>query len=99
MGLKAERFPAIKHAKGMVGCNLSHATVLREAAKRGYQRVLILEDDCEFNVDQPTFQALLEKAFQEVPDFEVIQLAHGIKHAEPFSDLLVRVFSGCNAAA
>lgn len=37
-------FPSI----GARGCFLSHLAVLRDAAERGYRRILILEDDVDF---------------------------------------------------
>jgi glycosyl transferase family 25 len=42
---KAERFSAIEHPFGCVGCTRSHLEVLRLAKTRGYSQILILEDD------------------------------------------------------
>ena len=51
-------FPAIRPAEafpfpsvGAQGCFMSHLGVLTEAAQRGYETVLVLEDDCNFTRD------------------------------------------------
>ena len=44
----AERFPAIKHEKGPIGCALSHIRCLEIAKERRYPFVFICEDDIEF---------------------------------------------------
>lgn len=46
---KIERFAAIEHENGSIGCALSHIEVLRNIKKRGYARVLVVEDDIEIN--------------------------------------------------
>ena len=50
--LKFERFPAIPHKIGGVGCGTSHLEVIKLAKQRGYRNVLIFEDDIEFIVDK-----------------------------------------------
>jgi glycosyl transferase family 25 len=63
LGLDAERFPAIVRTPGGLGCGESHLAVLRLARERGYDRVLILEDDVEFVVDRATFDAAIPDTF------------------------------------
>lgn len=49
---KIERFDAIRHEKSFMGCTMSHLACMRLAQQRGYQNVLILEDDFSvYNVD------------------------------------------------
>jgi GR25 family glycosyltransferase involved in LPS biosynthesis len=43
-----ERFPAIKHDNGAIGCTLSHIKCLELALERKYPYVFICEDDIEF---------------------------------------------------
>jgi hypothetical protein len=50
LGYPMERFPAIFHFSiGAVGCMKSHLAVLKEAKKRNYRRILIVEDDFQWN--------------------------------------------------
>ena len=39
------RFSAIKHEKGAIGCRESHLSIIKEAKKLGLSNVLIFEDD------------------------------------------------------
>jgi len=69
---KAERFAAIEHPNGCVGCTRSHLEVLRLAKARGYSQILVLEDDYMW-IDG------LEDKFNErlldfEPDYDVVML-------------------------
>lgn len=48
LGMPYERFPAIKHRKGLIGCVRSHIQCLTLAKERNMPSVLIVEDDAEF---------------------------------------------------
>ena len=53
-GFTAEKFKAIgatEMIKGWQACTLSHIAVLEDARQRGFQRVLVLEDDFVFVED------------------------------------------------
>jgi glycosyl transferase family 25 len=57
-----ERFSAIRHETiGAVGCGRSHIEVLKLAKARGYERVLIMEDDFMFTVSKDEFQEKIDK--------------------------------------
>ena len=45
--IELERFPAITHADGHIGCGLSHVALVKMAKEKGLDRILILEDDCK----------------------------------------------------
>jgi len=45
-GITPQRFPATRHSEGWRGCGASHVSVIKEAKRRGYEWVLIVEDDC-----------------------------------------------------
>ena len=45
MGIEGERFSAVDRSPGILGCGLSHLSVLKLARERGYRNVLIFEDD------------------------------------------------------
>jgi len=66
-GISYERFPAIYHPFGIVGCTQSHQAVLRLAKERGYKRVWILEDDFQFlhsrEEMETTIQSMCSKQF------------------------------------
>ena len=58
----SERFSAIRHETiGAVGCGRSHIEVLKLAKARGYERVLIMEDDFMFTVSKDEFQEKIDK--------------------------------------
>ena len=63
--INAERFPAIMHAKGEIGCTLSHIRCLEIALDRRYPYVFICEDDIEFL--NPDFFLEAIKAFENAP--------------------------------
>jgi glycosyl transferase family 25 len=54
-----ERFPAIRHTQGAIGCTLSHIAVLERAKSEGWKNVLVVEDDMVWNSPD-----LLESAVQ-----------------------------------
>lgn len=74
MGLKYQRFPAIKDANGAIGCCKSHLAVLKMARDHGYQNILVMEDDFHFLIDKPVFDSEMKKLFQ-IP-FDVCLLAY-----------------------
>jgi hypothetical protein len=49
----------------VVGCSLSHRLALADAAEKGYERVLVLEDDVEF---APDADAQFSRYIGQVPD-------------------------------
>ena len=48
IGIKGERFNAIKMDNGAVGCSMSHLKLLQEALKNNLEHILIVEDDIKF---------------------------------------------------
>ena len=66
---KIQRFPAIKAAKGAVGCSRSHIAVLELAKANGWANVLIVEDDFTWNNFEkgaPVLDGLLERPFDVI---------------------------------
>ena len=76
MGLTFERFPAIKESYGALGCSKSHLEVLKLAKKRGYNQVLILEDDFTFIVDKNTFMYTMYDVLSK--HFDVCMISYNI---------------------
>jgi glycosyl transferase family 25 len=57
---KVLRFPAIRHAVGIVGCAIGHIAILKRAKREGWKNVLILEDDLTWTPDFQTNYTKLE---------------------------------------
>jgi GR25 family glycosyltransferase involved in LPS biosynthesis len=93
-----ERFPAIKTTPGIIGCGQSHSAVLKEAKKRGYKNVLVFEDDFTFLVTKEEFKTLLERAIEEVPDYDILMLGYAMNKSEPYSDTLMKVIDAQTAS-
>lgn len=47
-GVECERFRAIRHERGALGCTLSHLTLIARAKEEGWPWLMVLEDDCDF---------------------------------------------------
>lgn len=52
---KISRFDAIKHARGDIGCSMSHIAVLEDALHSGCKNILVLEDDVRWTTDSSTY--------------------------------------------
>lgn len=73
--LVAERFNAIKHAtSGAIGCSMSHLRCIQLAKARGWDHVLVCEDDVLFT-NVPLFLTQLTKFMATVPKWDVVLLA------------------------
>ena len=63
---------------GARACSLSHLKCLELALERGYNRFLILEDDCIFRDD---IQEYFGKHIREVPDWDMLSFCNNhLKH-------------------
>jgi GR25 family glycosyltransferase involved in LPS biosynthesis len=66
VGWDFELFNAINRNSYM-GCTLSHLEILRISEKRGYEKVMIIEDDCQF---MPYCKSLLQDIESQISDIE-----------------------------
>lgn len=57
------------HGTGTPGIAQAHARCLELAKERGYEMVMILEDDCKFLVDKERFKHEIETFLNTVPSF------------------------------
>jgi glycosyl transferase family 25 len=75
IGVKANRFNAIKMANGAIGCSMSHLKILEDAKKNNLDHVLIVEDDITF-LDSKLFKNQINK-FLEIHEnnWDVVLLA------------------------
>jgi glycosyl transferase family 25 len=107
-GLSYERFPAIYHPFGIVGCSQSHQAVYRLAKERGYKNVWILEDDFEFVVSRDTFEQCmmesLESGLLSLSSCDVCMLAYNALETEDisgnsFPSMWMRILSAQTASS
>lgn len=75
---KIERFPAIYHKVGAIGCGLSHIQILKIAQERGYKNIIILEDDFTSIIEKEGWEYLLGHVFSNNIDFNIILLSYNI---------------------
>lgn len=53
------------YRKSAAGCFLSHLTIIKEAKEKGYKKIMILEDDCDFTEN---FADKFHTLFEKLPD-------------------------------
>jgi hypothetical protein len=98
---KAERFPAIAKSQGILGCGLSHLECLRMARARGWQNVLIFEDDFLPHFRKEEFWIRVQDALQTLSSgggYDVLMLSHNLQRSEPFGPNLLKVLDGQTAS-
>jgi glycosyl transferase family 25 len=71
-----ERFKAIEHPFGAVGCSLSHLAILKIAKERKYKSIMILEDDFQFVVPKEELHESIRKLYEDKVNFDVCMLAY-----------------------
>jgi len=99
MGIKAQRFPAIQNAVGLVGCLQSHLAVLELAKKNKYKNILILEDDFQFIVPKEILYSELTKFFEENNSYDVLMLGYNLLNYAPFRRNVLKVLEAQTASA
>jgi GR25 family glycosyltransferase involved in LPS biosynthesis len=93
IGLKAERFNAIKLPNGAIGCSMSHLKCLETAKENNWPHVLIVEDDIKF-LDPNLFKTQLNTFLTKHNDWDVVII--GGNNVPPYQNIdetCVRVFS------
>lgn len=77
---KTERFNAVHHDKGFIGCAESHLKVLEECIKNDFNNVLVLEDDFKFrNLD---FKTKIRDLFNYDKEFNIFLLGRNLIESE-----------------
>lgn len=95
MNLTAERFPAISHQIGALGCTMSHLAVLKLARDRKYERVCIFEDDFEFIISREEYTSVVTS----IPsDFDVVMLGWYIIESAPHDEIFGKVIAATTAS-
>jgi glycosyl transferase family 25 len=88
IGLEVERFPAVEYTPGTIGCNLSHIEVLKLAKARGYESVMIFEDDFEFLVSKEEWNRQISRL---PTSYDVVMLSYNLLQSTPHSETFLRV--------
>ena len=86
--LTVERFPAVEYTPGAIGCNLSHIEVLKLAKARGYESVMIFEDDFQFLVSKEEWDQLIARL---PASYDVVMLSYNMVRSHPHDDTFDRV--------
>jgi glycosyl transferase family 25 len=78
---------------GIIGCGMSHLNVLKIAKDRGYENILIFEDDFEFLISKEEFEEQLELFFNSNIDYNVCMLSYSNQKIEENfnSELLFKI--------
>jgi len=74
IGIKAERFNAIKMTNGAIGCSMSHLKIIETAKLNNWEHVLIVEDDILFT-EPILFVHQFNKFLSNHKDFDVALIA------------------------
>ena len=75
VGIKAQRFNAIKMDNGAVGCSMSHLKLLQQASENALEHIFIVEDDITF-LEPEVFKTQINAFFSiHGNDWDVILLA------------------------
>ena len=85
--LRFERFPAIQTPEGCIGCSLSHLQVVKLAKERGYNNILILEDDFMFLVNTEELEQNLQEFFSLQLPYDVCMLSYNLQKSEPLPNI------------
>jgi hypothetical protein len=98
MDLVPERFPAIAHDSPHIGCVQSHLEALQLAKSKGWNNVLIFEDDFQFVVSKAEFHTALHEFFSTVPSYDVLMLSYYLNKGEPYNTVVGRVLEAQTAS-
>jgi GR25 family glycosyltransferase involved in LPS biosynthesis len=74
IGIKADRFNAIKLSNGAIGCSMSHLKCLEFAKEKNWPHVLIVEDDILF-LNPELFVRQINLFLKNHTDFDVALIA------------------------
>jgi GR25 family glycosyltransferase involved in LPS biosynthesis len=91
LGIPAERFNAVKLPDGALGCSMSHLRCLQMAKEKGWDHVLICEDDITFT-NPVLFTQQLNKFLSKQEKWDVVLLAgNNMPPYKPVEDYCVQV--------
>ena len=76
LNLNAERFSAVKMTPGEFGCALSHIKCLEMAFERGYENVLMVEDDMTWTVTREELDKRISNFFETIKEWDFVFFAY-----------------------
>lgn len=85
------RFEGIEHTSGIIGCGLSHLSVLKMAKECKWKNILIFEDDFMFLVSPEEFEKQLDQFFNSKIDYNVLMLSYNLQQGSLCNDFLGKV--------
>jgi len=93
LGIKGERFNAIKLPNGALGCSMSHLKCLENAKKEGWPHLLIVEDDIKF-LKPILFKNQINKFLSTHKSWDVILISgNNIPPYQKIDDTCIKVSS------
>jgi GR25 family glycosyltransferase involved in LPS biosynthesis len=93
IGIKGERFNAIKLPNGALGCSMSHLKCLETAKENNWPHLLIVEDDIKF-LKPEVFKTQLNTFLEKHTDWDVVLISgNNIPPYEKVDDTCIKVFS------
>jgi len=95
MNIQVERFSAIKHNIGGIGCNESHLTLLKKARDLKLESVTIFEDDFIFLISPEEYSQILSNL---PSDYDVVMLSYNIIKSEPYNEMFGKVIDNQTAS-
>jgi len=92
MNLHGKHFSALDLPDhGAVGCTISHAQVVRQAANDRVSSLLVLEDDFYWKVpDRATLDRRLTETIDALPTYDVIMFDYSVDIGEPLNEYCTR---------
>lgn len=91
IGIKAERFNAIKLVNGAIGCSMSHLKLIEMAKANNWDHILIVEDDILFT-NPSLFVNQFNSFLSNHKDFDVVLIAgNNIPPYKPIDETCVQV--------
>ena len=93
LGIKAERFNAIKLQNGALGCSMSHLKCLELAKQNSWSHILIIEDDIKF-LNPELFKTQLNLFLENHKSWDVVLIGgNNIPPYTKIDDTCVKVNS------
>lgn len=87
-GIQSERVAAYKTTPGCIGCSLSHIAALKRARERGYESVMIFEDDFMFLVSKEEWDQLIARL---PASYDVVKLSYNLLQWSDHDDTFNRI--------
>jgi len=84
-----ERYSAIYHKIGSIGCSKSHLNAIKLARDRNYNNIIIFEDDFKFIVNKDEFYQEIEKLNSIT--FDVCLLSYNTTNLYKYNNFLYKI--------